>query len=83
MKKETVDIKFGEQELTVSGIYSPPYFGDRETPPEPATFEVDEVFYKGIDVSPLISELDDELFVKIENECITNMQDKDGNEFWE
>ena len=74
MAKDVVDIKLGQLELRVEGVYIPfrhgkMYMsnGDPGYPDEPAEFEITKVFFKDTDVSDLLNEIDTYYYNKVDD----------------
>jgi len=70
MKTDIFDVKIGDIALVVHGTYSPADYGDRETPPTSANVEIEQIFYKDVDVTALINEIHPSYFETIEDKII-------------
>ena len=70
-----VEIKL-QVEVEVSGKYHKQipgtYYqrnGDPGTPPEPAQFEIDKVYWQGLDITPML-DIEDYNYYEIEERCL-------------
>jgi hypothetical protein len=64
----TLTVKINEIELEVTGEDLPYRAATREEPEEGGYFEVNEIFYKGVEISALIEEIDGNFVTKIEQQ---------------
>lgn len=64
--KKSCEITYKGELLELEGDYYEGCPGDRDTPPDSASFEINTIKYKGVDVTSLIESIKDELFGKFE-----------------
>lgn len=56
-----VEIEFNDCKLVVEGTFIPQEHGDYDTPGTPSEFEIETVFYEGIEVTRLMEDRIEEL----------------------
>lgn len=64
----TLTVRVNEIEFEVTGEDLPYRAATREEPEEGGYFEVDKVFYKGVEVTDLICEIDADFLTKIQDQ---------------
>lgn len=71
-KFKTVTITHKGVELEVQGIYYPYRSGTIEQPPEEEEFEINNVYYKGTNITDLCENWNID-WIEIEKECLSNL----------
>lgn len=69
-KSETVTVTFGEIELEVVGVHTRYVSATYLQPEEGGDFEIEFVYYKDVDVTDLICEIDSDFLNKIEEKIL-------------
>jgi len=70
----TITIKFLGIPLECHGYYTPYRSSTYIDPPEPASFEIDEVFYRGVEVMTLLDALHID-WHDIERKCLEALEE--------
>jgi hypothetical protein len=80
--KKSCTITYKGEELEIEGTYHKGFSGDRDTPPDSPSFEIETVKYKGVDVTSLIDAIKDEVYGEFEKLCFEEF-DNQIDEYYE